>query len=409
MRSKILNNFGLKIASVFLAFMLWLVVMNISDSNITVQIKDIPVQQINEQALEELDKVYDVAKGDTVDIIVKGRRSVVEGLNANDFVAQADLSAMSITNTVQIVVSPKSTGIKDEISITCIDNIMRLNLEEKINTQYSVKVKTTGKEKNGYAVCTQTTSPNIINVEGPKSAVEKITEVVVVSDVSNLDKTIDMEGNIVLYDAYGEEIKNDKITVSHEKVKVHIEVYPTKEIPVEVNIKGTPKEGYVMSGVLYQPQSVIVAGDIKNLALIDKIVINDVSVSGMDADLETTVMLKDYLPKDIYPGDDNEEIVITVTVEEIVSKKFNITAEDVSLLQTDSDKEYELELSDDFCIVVKGIDSDVAAFTVEQINPTINCKDFPVGNHNNVTIDLTEVEGMTYEIQGSARMSIVSK
>ena len=35
--------------------------------------------------LDELDQVYDVVSGDTVDIIVKGRRSVVGTLDKDDF------------------------------------------------------------------------------------------------------------------------------------------------------------------------------------------------------------------------------------------------------------------------------------------------------------------------------------
>ncbi len=409
MRSRILDNFWLKLLSVILAFLLWLVVMNISDSMITVEIDDIPVQQLNGDKLEQLDKVYDVAKGDTVDIIVKGPRSVVENLGVDDFIATADLSTMSITNTVQITVTPKRSSIRDEITVTCKDNVMRINLEEKISLQYSVKVKTFGAVKNGYAVCSQQTSPNIITVEGPKSAVEKITEVVVSVDVAHQSDAMDLEGTIILYDAYGDKIENDKITISQDTVKVHLDIYPTKEVAVKVNVKGSPKDGYTMSEVLYQPQTVTIAGESENLANVEELVIDDVYISGMDADLETTVSLKDYLPDNVYLANSSEEVVITVSLEELVSKELTLTADDVNLLQKTSDKEYTLELSDDFAIIVTGLDSQVADITIDKLSPKIYCKDKSIGNHSNVTIELTEIEGLTYEIVGTAALTISSK
>ncbi len=408
-KSKILDNFVMKLLSVVIAFILWLVVMNVSDSMITVKIKGIPVQQKNGEALEELDKVYDVAKGDTVDITVKGRRSVVESLDVDDFIATADLSTMSITNTVQITVTSKNGGIRDEISITCVDNVMRLNLEEKISLQYSVKVKAQGDVKSGYAVCGYQTSPNIITVEGPKSAVEKVTEVAVNVDVANAASPMDLEGTVVLYDAYGDEINNDKITVSQEAVKVHVDIYPTKEVPVEVDVKGSPKEGYTMSGVLYQPQTINIAGEAGDLDNIEKIVIDDVYVSGMDADLETTVTLKDYLPDNIFLENAGEEVVITVGVEELVSREIVLKAEDVSVLQKTSNKDYYLELSEDFAVVVTGLDSSVEEVTIDKLNPKIFSKDMSIGAHDNVVIDLTQIDGITYQIKGTAKLTISAK
>lgn len=409
MRSKILNDFWLKVLSVVLAFLLWLVVMNVSDNMITIKVKGIPVQQLNGSALEQLDKVYDVAKGDTVDVIVKGRRSLVEDLNADDFIATADLSTMSITNTVQITVTPKSAAIRDEVNVTCVDNVMRLNLEEKVSLQYSVKVKTFGAVKNGYAVCAYQTSPNIITVEGPKSAVGKVTEVVVKIDVSHHDSPMDLDGEIILYDAYGDEIINDKISVSQDTVKVHLDIYPTKEVPVRVDIKGAPKDGYTMTDVMYQPQTVIIAGATENIETVEELVVDDIYISGMDSDLETTVSLKDYLPDNVFLANANEEVVITVNLEELVKKKITVTIDDINLLQKTTNKEYQLELSEDFAIEVTGLDSAVEQVTIDKLSPKIFCKDMSVGSHNNVEIDLSEIEGLEYKIIGTANLTITSK
>ena len=168
------GHIGYKIAAVILAVIAWLAVANISDYQTTKEISDIPVTQLNGDVLEELDKIYDVASGDTVDIVVKGRRSVVGALGRNDFIATADLSAMSITNTVPITVEAKSDSVKNEISITCVDNTMRLNLEEKVTQQFPLKVETTGSPKNGFAVSSSSSTPNIVRSRARRVRLRKL-------------------------------------------------------------------------------------------------------------------------------------------------------------------------------------------------------------------------------------------
>ena len=54
---------------------------------------------------------------------------------------------MSITDTVSISVEAKSNTVQSEINITCVDNTMKLNLEEKVTQQFPIKVVTTGSTK----------------------------------------------------------------------------------------------------------------------------------------------------------------------------------------------------------------------------------------------------------------------
>ena len=91
MKKLLFNNIGYKLLAIVLAVLLWLVVVNITDYTVTVKIEDIPVEQLNSDVLEELDQIYDVVKGDTVDIYVKGRRSVVSNLTAKNFYAYAGI------------------------------------------------------------------------------------------------------------------------------------------------------------------------------------------------------------------------------------------------------------------------------------------------------------------------------
>ena len=66
MKERVSHNFGLKVLSVALAALLWLVVINSQDPVENVTFEDIPVTIINEDALTAKDKIPEVVEGDSV-------------------------------------------------------------------------------------------------------------------------------------------------------------------------------------------------------------------------------------------------------------------------------------------------------------------------------------------------------
>ena len=121
MKDKLFSNWGLKLLSLILGFIVWVTVLNVDDYSTTRQIKDIPVTLINTDAITDKNQLYDIVSGETVDIIIKGRRSVVNSLGASDFTAVADMSKLSITNAVNITVTANSPSVNNNISITIVD------------------------------------------------------------------------------------------------------------------------------------------------------------------------------------------------------------------------------------------------------------------------------------------------
>lgn len=402
---KELGHIGYKILAVLLAVVAWLAVANISDYQTTREISGIPVTQINGDVLDELDQVYDVASGDTVDIIVKGRRSIVGTLGREDFTAIADLSTMSITNTVTISVEAKSNSVKDEISITCVDNTMKLNLEDKVTQQFPVKVVTSGTTKTGYAVSSTTSTPNIVKVEGPKSAVEKITEIRANVDVTSRNESFETQAELKIYDAYGEEIKNDKLQIDVSEAKVTVEIYATKEIPVTVTLRGTPDDAYGVENVLYQPQTVELVGPEDALAKVETLEIDDISVSGMTEDYQTDVDIRDYLPDGVSVVGIPPEITVNISITKLEEKKLTVTEENFKLDKQSSDYTYKITLNN-FSITASGFSDVIEKLKLEDVAPTIDCSSLPVGNHSNVKVILKEIDGITYEISGTVSVDV---
>ena len=147
MKSKVMNNFGLKVISLVVAFIVWLVIINTTNPTITKTFTDIPVKVINENVITSLNQVYEVVDGDMVDVVVKGKRSFVEELTNDDFSATADLSKLSTVNTAGIQVK-LNKATKENVELDWNNEVLRISLEEKESQQVRVQIDTKANWQN---------------------------------------------------------------------------------------------------------------------------------------------------------------------------------------------------------------------------------------------------------------------
>ena len=92
MRERLTHNFGLKLLSLALAILVWIVVLSIEDPVYTREFSDISVTEVNGDQITEAGKAYSYVGGNTVSVKVKGKTSVVNRLSKDDLLAVADLS-----------------------------------------------------------------------------------------------------------------------------------------------------------------------------------------------------------------------------------------------------------------------------------------------------------------------------
>ena len=152
------NNTGMKILSVFIAILIWLLVANINDPVRTERFSGIPVQIINENALTSLGYAYEVLEGDEVSITVEGKRSVLNDMSASDFQAVADFSKLSEVDAVPIDVSAKKYANQLEITLGNV-NTMKIKKDAVVSVSVPVNIILEGSPAEGYAVGNTTGTP----------------------------------------------------------------------------------------------------------------------------------------------------------------------------------------------------------------------------------------------------------
>lgn len=387
MKQKLLNNIGIKILSVLAAIIIWILVVNVDDYMVTKAISNIPVTIINEDVITGLDKVYELEDDGTVRIIVKGRRSIVEGLLAEDFVATADLSKLSLTNAVQITVRPENAALENQLTISCPNNMISVALENRMEQQLPVNVLVQGEPAEGYAVVSKTSTPNMITVSGAESVVKRIKTVQVTVDVTGAKDDVSFVTQPVYLNTDGERVKTKKIKANVDAVDAVVEIERTKEIPVSVKTNGEVLAGYAVADVEYQPTSIEVAGREDALSRIDELKINDVNIAGLAENTEITIEVADYLPTGVQAIEGMEQIMIRVILEPVTTRDFALNTGDIEFLGKQDEYIYRIsdittEMGKSPMIQVKGIVSLVNALSLSDLKPKVDVTELKDGEYD---------------------------
>lgn len=393
MKNRILNHFGLKVMSLVIAIVVWVIVANVDDYKTTKQISGIEIEFVNGDAITEKNKVYEVPEGTTIDIVVKGRRSIVEELTSEDFKAVADLSKMSVTNAVTVEVSAISSYVGKDLTISYTNNAVTIAVENKIEKQLPITVRADAEVAEGYAIRNKTATPNLITVRGAESVVNMIEEVVVDVDVTGANHNLTANAQPVFLDHSGEVIESTKFEYDVDEVAVSVEILQTKKLSVRVKTAGEVKDGYAIASVDYQPTSILVVGEAEDLAKVDEVLIDDIDVTDCSKDLETSVVIADYLPSGIALADDNEEVMIKVMIEAVEEKTLALEADDINIVGKDQSYQYTFTDSEGYSIKVRGLKDNLEKLKVTNLIPSIDVEGYGPGIYT-FTVNLKEIKGV---------------
>lgn len=403
MKKLILNHFELKVLSLVIAIVVWVIVANVDDYKTTKQISGIEIEFVNGDAITEKNKVYEVPKGTTIDIVVKGRRSIVEKLTNEDFKAIADLSKMSVTNAVAVEVSAVSSHIAKELTLSYTDNAVVIAVENKLEKQLPISVRANSEVADGYAIRNKIATPNLITVKGAESVVNKIEEVVVNIDVKDAKHSLTAKARPIFIDKNGDEIDSTKFKYDVEEVEVSVEILQTKELPIKIKTAGEPKKGFAIASVDYQPTSIVVVGQADDLAKVDELLIDNIDVSDCDKDLETSIVIADYLPSGITIADDTEEVMIKVIVEAVEEKILTINADDINIVGKEDGYTYSYMKGPDYTLKVRGLKANLADLKIANLIPSIDVAGYGPGIHT-FTVSLKELKGI--EVTGEVTVEL---
>lgn len=378
MKSKITANLGLRIISLFFAFILWLVVNNIENPTVTESYVNIPVKLLNTDLITDAGKVYEIVEGtDVVDrVSVKAPKSVHSSLNAGDITATADVSELSSLDTISIKFSSDAYGEDIESIKGSIDTV-KLNIENKRSKTLALKAGVSGSVAEGHLVGEVTTDQNLVRISGPESLIDRVVRAAVEIDVSGFTNDIGTNLDIRLYDAEDRLVQDSRISQNIKSVGVNVNIYQVTEVPVHFEVSGTPTAGYRVSGEpVGNLQTIKIAGKgniIRNVTAIE-VPAEEIDVTGQSADFVTEVNVREFLPENVFLADASQaKIQVSVSIEQEVSREISVSGKEVELINVpEGFRATVAEIEDGTTIDVIGLSRDVSAIRANELKATFD-------------------------------------
>lgn len=379
--SIITNNFGLKLLSIALAFVLWVLVAQISNPVGTVSFSNVRVTFLNADLLESQGKVFQILdQTDVAKVTVRAPESVISTLSASDITAVADFAEITEDGRVPITYS-----LDRAERIIADHEELLVNVDEKKTKYINIIYELVGEVGEGCVQGQVKLDRNRLEVSGPASAVDRISYALVTIDLDGAVKTISADMELVLCDAMGVKIENEMIVKQTDYVTTTVTVLSTKTVPIFASVTGEPSAGYVYTGdITIDPEIVTIAGDTSVLNNISEIEITDpVDIGSARNDITATYDLSRYLPSGVEFEDKefDAEVSVTAYVEKMLEKNLTITSDSLLLHDIPDGFEAEIVATEDISVRLVGLETELNAVSSESLTGIVEIDSYLTANN----------------------------
>lgn len=373
MKDRLINNIGLKVISLLFAVVMWALVVNIDDPVDEQTYRSIPVKVLHEEIFTAKASTYRIVDGkDTVNVTVRAKRSVLAQIEDGDIRVTADVKNR-VTHSLSEATLPTEVVIKgfegEYVEAYTTPQNLQIEVEPSTTKKFPISIETIGTPRDGNILGELKADPEKIMLGGGESQVNRVKKVVAKADVSGISKSGVVEAELILYDSNGKTIDPALFenNLGTEGLKVEVQVMKTKTVPVEFNTsKISPAAGYTLAGVIFEPKTIVVAGNGDALKELEKIEIpaSALEINGIKENKEKKVEVSEYLPNGIRLADSTAgTIVVTISIEEFGTKTFSIPSNNIILENALAGLKPSVAMVGNIDIRVRGSKADLGLLT----------------------------------------------
>lgn len=411
MKKSLINKFTLKIISLAIAVLIWLIVRNVQDPVIVQTFYDIPVTLVNESYLSNNMKIPLLIDGDdTVKVRIKAEESVIKELKKEDIVAQADMTQIYMDATPKMVpVEVTCKGIADD-NITVTPRNIQVDIENQTSVEKTIAVNTgdTTPDKD-YEVGSLQANPEKVTISGPESIINKIDKVVAKIDVTGMkESNVELDSELKIYDKNQDELSEKQLSylnlagVQDNKIKIQAQFWKVqKNVKIGAEYSGSPKYGYEVDSVSVVPETLSLAGTDEALQKLAAegntltIPASYIDVSGKDSDFDVKVDISELLPENMKLARDiNSTVIATVKILPYNSRDYEVSPTQIKVENKPENMNYKFE-PDKIVARIKAKEEDLDNLKTDDIQMKIDLKDAKAGE-NTLPVTVTLPEG--YEL-----------
>lgn len=379
------KNIG-RILSLLIAVVLWAYVMGEINPETTIKFKNINVEILNQESLEDRGLALVGTRNYTVDIALEGKRSAVKKVKKEDIGVTADVTGYKKgTHYVEVKVStPDNTKVSN-----IKESRIKVKIDRLVAVRKVVNVVLTEKGSSDLELGNISVTPEEIEVTGAESTVAKVKNINVAVTKAQIE---DADGEEVRADAKpvdknGNTVKG--VTLSVNSVNVKAKLYHFKTVPLKVNIKGKVGARYQVAN-MDVPNDITIRGSKTALSKIESIKA-DVDISRVTESTELPVNPK--LPKGVQISNRSDDMKVKLTLKPLAIKSLEVDTKNVKFTHVGTGLEAEA-YGGAIGVTISGSDKVVKNTKAANIEIVADLKGLAAGMHS-VNIEATDQDDLS--------------
>lgn len=370
----------IRIVCLIVSFGLWLYVSNVQNPTREYKLDKVPVELINADALKEAKLALSPHQDFYVSLNLEGPSSEVYKVTPSQFKVTVDLSAYALKKgenkiRVDIVNYPSNINIKNN-SFLLVTIKVDDYVEKSIPIKQEIKVTT----KSGNYADAPDLKPSSAVISGPGEYVNSIKNLLVSSEVKDLDTDTVLNLPIKAVNDSGKAV--EEVKISPTNAEVTIPVKKGKLVPVNVVTKGNLPSGYIMKDFASTTDKVELVGDETVLSGINKIDTEAIDLSTINDSKEVSVNLS--VPQSVRVASNLNKVKVRFTLGKYITKDVEVpitTKNPTDTLQTVIDPQK-------ITVKISGLEDDINAFKPDSIKAEVDLAGAKEGD-NTIPIVLT--------------------
>jgi len=377
------NNLVLKISSLAVAFLVWIIVVNVSNPIVTRNIS-VPLNVVNANIITDAGKTYSLMGANSVTVSYEVRSRDQSRISASDFNASIDLGDMyDITGAVPIAVEVVNN--KDLIigAVASKPSIVRVSIEDLQRKEFTLTTKITGTPSDGFSVGEVKLDKTNVVVTGPVSVIGQISQIGVEIDVSGLDSDESGRAELKYFDANGNAfvISDNRVSKSFDNVGYSLVMLNGRTLALNFDVGGTAAQGYKFTGAESTTKSIQVRGQPEVLEGLDSITVpaSALSVEGATGDVNVTVDIKNFLPANVTAVGDTK-VNVTLKVEALDKKSLTLTVNDLNIVGAKPGVATNI-VPEKITVVVSGLSANLESVTNADLKATLDVSEMNSGSN----------------------------
>ncbi|MGK0467428.1 CdaR family protein [Clostridium sp.] len=370
------QEFIIRVCCVIAAFVLWLFITSTENPISDYKIKNIPVQLINMDILDDSNLTLVPGQELEIDLSIKGANtSILLDKKAEDFTVVADLSAYALkVGEQKIPIEIRRSP--DNINVVNSDSLfIKVNLDKHVETKLPINFNISGVPKQGYYASKPQLSKEKATVIGGSKFVSTVTEIIVEENIQDAESDVIKSYKLIPVDAKGKEVSEVSVKPSHIDVKIPIR--KTKTVGVKVKTIGELNTKFILESIKVLPERFDITGSAEALNNIENLNTESIDLSKISK--TTTVDVKVTIPEglSLVSGASEAVVKVQINVTKIVQKSISLDIKDNNL-----DTNYEVSPLNKKCeLVVSASEAVINSLDLSKFSASVYLINLVEGEH----------------------------